>query len=421
MASAGSLNGSYRSLFRNRNFVALWAGQLVSVLGDYLYFLAIPIMVNRLTGSTLMVGISTITSALPMLLFGPIAGVFVDRWDRKTTMIAADILRGMLVLLCLLVKTADQVWIYYVAGFLMSCVSRFFFPAQTAALPIILSNEKDLLPANGLMQVVVTAGMLAGPALAGVSIGLWGSWTAFSIVSLSFFLSAAAISTMSIPPTRRQAINGKTIGNPLRAVAKEMKTGLVFLFSNRILTPMLVGLMVANLCTGAITVVWVPYLQKFFQVGAAGLGLVDSAQGIGMLAGGLSLGFLAARMKKIPLAALCLTLIGLLFMGMGWAPAFSVIVVLAAGIGLVSVPAQSVVTTILQMVVPDEKRGRISSVVNGLATATALISMSVAAVFGERIGLRNIYYLCGLINIVAAVITIFIGREPEAAPYRVLD
>jgi len=136
MSSADGQTGqgkvAYRRLFANKNFTALWLGQMISFVGDYFYWLAVPIMVERLTGSALMVGLSVITTALPMLFLGPVAGVFVDRWDRKRTMIAADVLRALLVLPCLLVRTPDQVWIYYVVGFLMSCVSRFFFPAQNA-------------------------------------------------------------------------------------------------------------------------------------------------------------------------------------------------------------------------------------------------------------------------------------------------
>lgn len=412
MVGFGKQKGSYESLFHNRNFMALWFGQLVSILGDYLYFLAIPLMVNRLTGSTLMVGISTITSALPILLFGPIAGVFVDRWNRKTTMIAADVARGVLVLFCLLVQTADQVWIYYLVGFLMSCVSRFFFPAQNAVLPEIVPSSRDLLPANGLMQVVMTAGMLAGPALAGVTIGLCGSWTAFALDALSFFLSAAAISRLALPVIQAKQ---KTEGNALQTVYREMKDGLSFLFTNRVLSPMLVGMLVANLCTGAINVIWVPYLQQAFRVGPAGLGLVDSAEGIGMLAGGLVLGFVAARFTKMQLAALCLVLIGVVFMGMGWAPVFALIVILAACLGWMNITVQSVVTTILQMVVPDQKRGRVGSAMNGLGMSSALVSMAAVALVGDRIGLRNVYILCGIINWMAALLTLVIGREPEDA------
>ena len=128
----GSSKGTYGRLFRNQSFVALWLGQTVSFVGDYFYFLAIPIMVEKLTGSALQVGLSVIVSTLPMLVLGPVAGVFVDRWDRRRTMIVSDLLRGLLVLVCLTVQHPDQVWVYYIVGFLMSCVSRFFFPAQNA-------------------------------------------------------------------------------------------------------------------------------------------------------------------------------------------------------------------------------------------------------------------------------------------------
>ena len=172
---------AYRRLFRNNSFLALWLGQTVSFVGDYFYWLAIPIMVDKLTGSSLQVGLSVMFSALPMLVLGPVAGVFVDRWDRKRTMIVADLLRAGLVLLCLLVRTPDQVWIYYIVGFLMSCVSRFFFPSQNAVLPLIVPDRDDLLAANGLMQIVQTLGLLIGPTLAGFSIGIWGEQVAFVV------------------------------------------------------------------------------------------------------------------------------------------------------------------------------------------------------------------------------------------------
>jgi DHA3 family macrolide efflux protein-like MFS transporter len=75
-------SGAYGRLFRNRSFLALWLGQTISFVGDYFYWLAVPIMVGKLTGSATLVGLSVIASALPMLLLGPVAGVFVDRWDR---------------------------------------------------------------------------------------------------------------------------------------------------------------------------------------------------------------------------------------------------------------------------------------------------------------------------------------------------
>src|SRR5512142_341551 len=100
-----------RRLFHNSNFVALWIGQAISSIGDYFTLLAIPIFVNRLTGSVMLVGFSFISTALPALVLGPVAGVFVDRLDRRLVMIVSDLLRGALTLCLLLIRDPGQVWI----------------------------------------------------------------------------------------------------------------------------------------------------------------------------------------------------------------------------------------------------------------------------------------------------------------------
>lgn len=397
------------SLLRNRNFVLLWLGQIISFVGDYFQWLAIPIMVERLTGSTLMVGLSVIFSAIPMLLLGPVAGVFVDRWDRKWTMIVSDLLRAGLVLFCLLVQTAEQVWIYYAVGFLMSCVSRFFFPSQNAVLPLVVPDKDELLAANGLMQTVQTVGLLAGPALAGFTIGLWGERVAFIFDSASFLFSAAAILLMVVPRTTGAKAGA---GGQVAAVWNEMVEGMVYLFRNQTILRVTVCLAVVQLGIGAINVVWVPFLQRTFDVGAEGLGIVDSAQGVGMVVGALVLGLVTRRMRQPLLAAVSIGVIGLMISGMGLVPVFTYIVVLSFGIGLALVPAQSVLVTMMQLAVPDLKRGRVGSAMNALTTVASLISMAVAASFAEVVGLRMIYVACGLIVGVSALLA---QRIPDPA------
>ncbi len=408
---AGRSRVSYGNLLRNRHFMALWVGQTISFVGDYFYWLAIPIMVERLTGSALMVGLSIISEALPSLLLGPVAGVFVDRWDRKRTMIAADLLRALLVLLCLLVRTADQVWIFYLAGFLLSSVSRFFYPARTAALPLIVTDPDDLLAANGLMQAVETVGMVVGPALAGFSIGLWGEWVAFLFDSASFFVSAGAVALIVVPHT---TVGQQSEGGRFAALWAEMRDGVKYLFANRTMVGVLLCLAMVQLGVGAITVLWVPYLQRTFSVGPEGLGIVDSAQGLGMIIGGVLLGFLVARLSKVALAGWGIAIIGLLLALMGLAPTFLLVIGISFVIGLALVPVLSVLTTMMQLAVPDLKRGRVSSVLNALVTVATLLSMAAASGFGEMIGLRTVYVICGLINVGAGVLGLFVLREPAA-------
>ena len=415
----GKSKVAYRQLLANRNFLALWLGQMISFIGDYFYWLAVPIMVERLTGSALLVGLSVITTALPMLFLGPVAGVFVDRWDRKRMMITADVLRALLVLPCLLVRTPDQVWIYYVVGFLMSCVSRFFFPAQNAVLPLIVPDKSDLLAANGLMQMVQTVGLLAGPALAGFSIGLWGEQIAFIIDSASFLVSAAAILTMTVPRTTlgRQA----AAGGQMAAVWAEMREGVTYLFGNRTMVGILVCMAVVQLGLGAINVLWVPYLQRTFGVGAEGLGIVDLAQGAGMVLSGLALGLIASRLNRTAMVGWALILIGLFLGGMGLAPAFGWVIALSLAVGLVLVPGQSALMTMMQLAVPDLKRGRVGSAMNAMTMAAGLLSMGAASVLGEVVGLRPMYVIAGLITMSAGVIGLFVltnGATGGGAPPR---
>ncbi len=439
-------NGSqvaYGRLFRNRSFMALWLGQTISFIGDYFYWLAIPIMVERLTGSALLVGLSVISNALPMLVLGPVAGVFVDRWDRKKTMIISDVLRGLLVLFALLVRTPEQVWIYYVVGFLMSCVSRFFFPSQNAVLPLIVPDKNDLLAANGLMQIVQTVGLLIGPALAGFSIGLWGEQIAFFVDSATFFVSATAILTMAVPRTTegRQAAGGQ-----LAAVWAEMREGVIYLFGNRTMVGILLCLAVVQLGLGAINVVWVPFMQRTFGLEAEGLGAVDAAQGVGMALGGVALGFVAARFSKKNLAGWGIVIIGGLIALIGMSPPFSLVnlvpglsveaemaamtvgqrllhmplMLLACSVllGIALVPAQSALMTMMQLAVPDLKRGRVGSALNALTMTAGLISMAVAAASGEVVELRLIYVIAGAVTGGAGLVGLLVLQEPEPKTQR---
>jgi MFS family permease len=433
---------AYGRLFRDRSFVALWLGQTISFVGDYFYWLAIPIMVERLTGSALQVGISVIASTLPFLFLGPVAGVFVDRWDRKRTMIVSDVLRGVLVLACLHVQTPDQVWIYYAIAFLMSCISRFFFPAQNAVLPLIVPDEDDLLAANGLMQIVQTAGFLIGPILAGFSIGLWGPQVGFAVDSATYFVSAAGILLMTVPGTgTRSEARGdeQATQGQVAAVWAELRDGIAYLFGNRTMVGILICLSVVQLGIGSIHVVWVPFMQRTFGLGAEGLGAVDAAQGVGMALGGLGLGFFAARFKKKELAAWSITFCGMMIALMGLAPSFSLahlvpgldaptaVAELAVGerllhmpllilaysllLGIALIPAQSSLATMMQLAVPNLKRGRVGSALNAVTTAAGLLSMAGAAAAGEVVPLRAIYVFAGVTVSLAGLVGLFALEE----------
>ena len=409
ISPGNQVTGVYQRLFRNRNFMALWIGQMISFIGDYFIFLAIPIVVNRLTGSALMVGLSAIANALPALLLGPIAGVFVDRWDRRRTMIVSDLTRASLVLLCLLVRSREQVWIFYAVGFLMSCTSQFFFPARSAILPSLVPEKKDWLQANGMMQIIQTVGLLAGPALAGFAIGLWGERVAFLVNSGGYLISASAVLTIRIARSGAQAAPSPA---SLHAVWDDLREGVRFLLASRVLVGILVCMSVIMLGLGAINVIWVPYLQDTFHVGASGLGLVDSAQGAGMVVSGLALGLLTSRLSKKAMASGGVVVIGLALAAMGVAPVFWMIALLGFIIGLGLTPANSALNTIMLLAVPDLKRGRVGSSLNAVTTAASLLSMALAAGASGVLKLNYIYLICGAIIVASGLLGFWLIYEP---------
>jgi MFS transporter, DHA3 family, macrolide efflux protein len=407
--AAASAKPNYKRLLRNRHFMALWFGQLVSFVGDYFEWLAIPLLVQSMTGSTLMVGLALISNSIPVLLLGPVAGVFVDRWDRKKTMIAADILRALLILVCLTVQTPEQVWIYFVVGFAMSSISRFFYPALNASLPLIVKEEEDLLIANGMMQIVQTVGLLAGPAMAGFVIGFWGASAAFVIDSITFVISAVAIITVTIPHTTP----GKS---SVKLVWQEFKEGVSFLFGNPTMRSVLNLMTVVMLGVGAINVLWIPYLRTVFEVGPEGIGIVDSAQGFGMVIGGLALGAVSAVLKKPIIVGAGIMIVGVGFGAMGLAPSFAIIVIINIIVGTAMVPSQSVLYTMMQIAVPDQKRGRVSSGLSAVTTAASLASMAAASLLGDIIGFRIIFIVCGLITVFGGLVGMMGLMKNEREP-----
>src|SRR6266702_767212 len=135
------------AVLRQRNFALLWFGQLISLTGDYVLIVALPFYTYQLTGSVLATGVMFLVQALPGLFLGSLAGVFVDRWDRRWTMIASDLLRAGVLLFLLLARSRDLVWIIYAVAFTEQLISLFFIPAKGAIIPNLV-EEQHLMAAN---------------------------------------------------------------------------------------------------------------------------------------------------------------------------------------------------------------------------------------------------------------------------------
>ena len=140
----------YRALLaENRNYRLLWFGQIVSQLGDWFNSVAIYALLLELTGTATSVALMIIVQFLPMAVIGPVAGVVVDRVNRRRLMIATDVLRGLAVLVLLMVRRPDQVWMVYLVMGTVVSLTAFFEPARTAVIPSV-TTRSELLTANAL-------------------------------------------------------------------------------------------------------------------------------------------------------------------------------------------------------------------------------------------------------------------------------
>src|SRR5579859_1053655 len=137
------------AVLRRRNFLRVWLGGLASLTGDWALFAGLPLVVYQMTGSTLALGLTGIAGAIPRLLLGSIAGVFVDRWDRRRTMLVADLLLGVVLLPMLLVTSAERIWLLVLLQMIESSIVQFYKPAEGALLPRLVPSE-ELVAANAL-------------------------------------------------------------------------------------------------------------------------------------------------------------------------------------------------------------------------------------------------------------------------------
>jgi DHA3 family macrolide efflux protein-like MFS transporter len=416
MDSTQAKRASFADVLRNRSFLALWLGQIVSQIGDSFTFLALLITVNRLTGSTTAMGLMMISLTLPQLVFSFLAGVVVDRVNRKQVMIVSDLLRGLLVLAFLTVHSAEQVYVFYIVGFLLSSVSVFFAPAKTAMIPRIIEGEDKLLSANALSQTIRVVALLIGPALAGFLIGWAGTAVAFIVDSLSYFISAIAIVTISASGGNADE---EQIG--LGMIGQRLAEGISYTLHNKTVLGIIVTLLVALLGMGAIEVLFVPYLQGEFGVGPEGLGFVQTTQGLGMLAGSVLVGNLAQRFRLTRIIACSVALLGGSVLLAGVADRFLLIPVamFVAGLGLA--PANAALSTLIQRTVPDEKLGRVSSVLETTMTVSYLLSMGGAAFLADALGIRSAIVGAGLVTAFAVLPALTIMSEPGPRITHVLD
>lgn len=398
---------------RERNFALLWLGGLISLMGDWVLLIGLPIYVYLLTRSVLALSIALLASSIPNIALGSIAGVFVDRWDRKRTIVITNLLLGLVLLPLLLVRSADRVWVVYLVAFVGACIEQFFSPAQSALLPSLVTKER-LVQANSLNSLSSNFARLIGPALGGLiaaSFGLSGIVLADMASFLIAALLVALITAASSHPKENETPLAAAEVGTITRLWREWRDGLSVIRSERTLAVLLAMFSMMMLGEGVFGVLYPVFVYRILHGGASQIGQLMSAQAVGGLLGGLLVGWLGKRLMSR-------WSIGLLGMAFGFTdllifntPAFFPFFWLSVGLfitaGLVGIGPATGAKSLLQAKSPDAYRGRIFGVLGMLMGLFSMMGTLAAGFLTDRLGLINVlntqaagYMIAGLLVLV---------------------
>jgi MFS family permease len=395
-------------LFGNRKFLALWIGQVVSQFGDRLsQMVLIGLVTGVARGDTFEMAKLMFFAITPVFFVSPLAGVYVDRWDRKKTMVVSDILRGLLVLtipFLLSLKAEgkfDSLLPIYGIVFLMFSATRFFIPAKLAIIPSLVAR-KELLVANSLSSTTRILATVIGLALGGVIFAWIGPSKGFYLSSLAYFLSAIAISTIFIekaPSPLKEKIKVN-----LKLVFRELKEGFKYVKGNGEICFIFLSFFLMMSGAGAVYVVIIVFVEKALQTGTEGLGFLASLSGVGAFFGSLVLGSWGQKISRRKLI-----FIGFLGSGAGLIlftyltaifSSFFLSGLLSILLGITFLPILISSNTSLQELIPSSLRGRVFSAIEVVIHFAFLIFMMLAGLLGGVISNQGILISIGIVFLI---------------------
>ena len=395
------------AVLRKRNYGLLWVAQLISMIGDWAIFAALPFYVYDLTGSVMATGVMFMIQVVPPLVFGSFAGVFVDRWDRRWTMIGSSLFRGAVLVILLGVRSPDMIWLVYLAGFLESTASQFFGPANNALLPTLV-EEDQLITANSLDSLGENSARLIGPALGGVllaSIGLHG--VIFFDIG-SYMLAAILMYFIRVPLKDAAAApaDESSAGNALSAFWSEFASGLKLVARKPALSRIFLVFGIAALGDSILTVLLVPFFQEIVGVGSTEFGIVLTVRGLAGILGGIVIGAIGSKFKPAYLISFGLIGTGVALVAMVLWPVYAISLLIMI---LISVPLMAwLITgqTWMQTHAPGEYRGRVFGAYGTYSALLMLVGMAFASGLGDTLGISNIGYFGGGIYILSGLLAL---------------
>lgn len=400
---------SFRELLKsNANFRSLWFGQVISELGTWFSFIAELGLVQFYSGSTWMTAALLVSRLLPVLIFAPLAGVAVDRLDRKRILIAADLIRALAALGFLTISIGAPIWVAVLCSGVMSSAGTFFEAAKNASIANMVTRQ-EMLTANVLMFSTRFLQLTLGAALGGITAAKFGYNTAFVINSISFVVSAAFILVIPSAIMRKQSaeVSVEAIAKQDNRFLTEVREGLAYIWQTHFVR----GIVMVNvgwaLGGGMNNLVFDRIARHEFAQGAGDPGDWSLAALMTAAGAGLFMGMALARRAGVWISderragnfvGWLLLIHGLFFAAAGLMPSLFGFA-LCIGISRLILGAEfGVQETLMMRMIPDEYRGRVFTTDRALELSTMTVSMLVAGGLLKWVSPRTMVMVSGLLS-----------------------
>lgn len=405
----------YLKSFRNKNFLRFWLAQVVSQFGDRINQMAlIGFIAGIHPGSTVDLAKLMAFTIIPVFTVGPIAGVYVDRWDRRKTLFVCDILRGLLVLSIPIIwmQQTSMVPIYIVV-FCAFSLSRFYVPAKMSIIPDIV-DEEQLHIANSLVTITGMIASFMGAVFGGLIVEYSGARGGFYWDAVTFFASAVLVASISeITPLRvRRADVIETSREALRHLRKtvfhELKEGIVYIASHAEIRFIIGVMTLLFMAAGAVYVVIIIFIQESFNSLTKDLAFIAGAMCVGLFIGSLIYGRVGAKLSRIKTIFISLTaggaMVALFAFFVQATHNLGVAMALAVVLGMVLGPIVIAANTIVHYVCSEEMRGKVFTALEFVMHLGFLATMFLSSILSENFGVPRLYIL-----ITVGVVFLLIG------------
>jgi MFS family permease len=404
----------------NRNYRYAWSGQVVSEIGDHFNNVAVFSLALANTRSGLVVTGIMLSRAIPAVMAGPVAGVILDRLDRKRIMIASDLIRAVVAFGFILAIPRSDTWLLYLLSALLMFASPFFTSGRSAILPVI-ANKEELHTANSLTQTTQWMTLTIGAFLGGTSVVQFGYKWAFTFNALSFLFSAACVSRLRVERGNFRAERTALAEDKVVRPWHEYTEGLRYMKAS----PLILGIALLGIGWasggGAAQILFSLFGELVFNRGPAGIGYLWAAAGIGLLVGGTFAHWLG---KRISFGAykrtisICYVIHGGSYVIFSQMRNFQMaLLFLAISRSAIAVSSVLNMSQLLRHV-SDEFRGRVFATMETMQWSTMMLSMAGAGVASETWSPRTIGVVSGLLSSSTAFFWLWAnwtGRLPEPA------